>query len=596
MEVSITNSAPNGVVSLQIVNGSVLNEELRRKTQGSSFQSEDDDCVTTATSDDLVILRDFESVNLVSDESMWTIDNGATLHVIPRKEFFTFYTSGVKHASDIRFNLISVHMLDDGGYDNHFGHGKWKLTKDNLVVARGEKISKLYWTKSLVAKDSVNVMDMEAFLWHQRLSHIIKKWLNCLSKKDMLPRLKNVELEKYSHCMAGKQTRVSFKKHPPSRKLELLELVHSDVCGPLKVKSFSGALYSVTFIDDFSKKLWVYVLKTKDQVLEKFKQFQALVKRQLGKKVKCIRSDNGGEYYGPFDLGMYGYRIYDPVEKKLVRSCDVQFMKDETIEDIDKNGEQHNYVGDQQLGNCFDVPPDDDVEEEQEISQDENLGDTPKLPPVQLSKSNRQRQSFTRYTFDEYVTLTDGQELECYQESMESEERQKTLQSKLQKCVALSITKAELGFIQDDHWLFYDSHSVIHLGMNLTFHSKSKHIVVTYHWIYDTLDAKLLELAKVHIDDNGADMMTKTGDHLHIVVMGRYVRSVLDRGRLTITRFDQRRVLEQILEKRTSKQIWDSIKKIEGNARVKSSTLQTLRRDVEILEMKVGETITKYFA
>ncbi|RDX71054.1 hypothetical protein CR513_49641, partial [Mucuna pruriens] len=67
---------------------------------------------------------------------------------------------GVKHSLDVHFNLIFVHMLDDGGYDNHFG---------NLVVAKGEKISKLYWTKALVAKDSVNVMDMEASLWHRRL-------------------------------------------------------------------------------------------------------------------------------------------------------------------------------------------------------------------------------------------------------------------------------------------------------------------------------------------------------------------------------------------------------------------------------------------
>ncbi|RDX71712.1 hypothetical protein CR513_48899, partial [Mucuna pruriens] len=138
-------------------------------------------------------------------------------------------------------------MLDDGGYDNHFG---------NLVVARGEKISKLYQTKALFAKDSVNAMDMEAFLWHRRLSHISEKWLNCLAKKDMLPGLKNVELEKYSHCMA-----VSFKKHPASRKSEFLELVHSNVCGPLK----------------------------------------ALVERQSGKKVKCIHFDNGGQYCRLFD-------------------------------------------------------------------------------------------------------------------------------------------------------------------------------------------------------------------------------------------------------------------------------------------------------
>ncbi|RDY01422.1 hypothetical protein CR513_15250, partial [Mucuna pruriens] len=154
-KVSITNSTPNGVVSLQMVKGSVLNEEMRRKTQGSSSQSKvfvtenrgrsqknerennrsksksryknvechyyhktghiqkhcflwkkenkgkkgkskgkDDDCVTTATCDCLVILRDFELVNFVSDESMWIIDSGATLHVTPKKEFFTSYTAG----------------------------------------------------------------------------------------------------------------------------------------------------------------------------------------------------------------------------------------------------------------------------------------------------------------------------------------------------------------------------------------------------------------------------------------------------------------------------------------------------------------------
>ena len=144
-------------------------------------------------------------------------------------------------------------MLDDSGYENHFGSGKWKLSRGNLIVAKGERISKLYWTKTLVAKESVSAMDMDASLWHQRLSHISEKGLNCLAKKDVLSGLKSVELEKCSHYMSGKQTRVSFKKHPPSKKLELLELVHSDVCGPLKVKLFIGALYFVTFIDDCSR-------------------------------------------------------------------------------------------------------------------------------------------------------------------------------------------------------------------------------------------------------------------------------------------------------------------------------------------------------
>ena len=69
----------------------------------------------------------------------------------------------------------------------------------------------------------------------------------------------------------------------------------------MKTRSLGGALYFVTFIDDHSRKIWVYTLKTKDQVLDVFKQFQALVQRQTGKKLKCIRTDNGGEYTGPFD-------------------------------------------------------------------------------------------------------------------------------------------------------------------------------------------------------------------------------------------------------------------------------------------------------
>ncbi|RDY00403.1 hypothetical protein CR513_16424, partial [Mucuna pruriens] len=361
----------------------------------------------------------------------------------------------------------------------------------------------------------------------------------------MLLGLKNAKLEKCSHCMAGKQTRVSFKKHPPLRKSKLLELVHPDVCGSLK---------------------------SKEQVLKKFKQFQALVERQSNKKVKCIRSNNGDEYCGPFNvyckqhgirdektppktpqlnglaermnktliervrcmlsearlpkhlwgealyrvvnvinlsptvalntevldkiwfgkdvkydhlrvfdykafvdvskderskldmktgqcifieygLDEYGFRLYDPVEKKLVRSRDVQFMEDQTIEDIYKvkkttpekdnslseidpvwmlvhnldttdnnvhNGEQHNYLRD-----SFDVPPDDDAKEKQEMSQDENPSDAPEPPSIQLRRFNRQRQSSTRYIYDEYVTLTDGEEPEYYQEAMESEERQK---------------------------------------------------------------------------------------------------------------------------------------------------------------------------
>ncbi|RDX94220.1 hypothetical protein CR513_23419, partial [Mucuna pruriens] len=511
-------------------------------------------------------------------------------------------------------------MLDDSGYDSHFGYGKWKFTKGNLIVAKGDKISKLYWTKALVVKQSVNVMDMEASLWHQRLSHISEKGLNCLTKKDMLLGLKIAELEKCSHRMVGKQTRVSFKKHPPSKKLEFLELIHSDVCSPLKVKSFSGALYFVTFINDCSTKLWVYTLKSKNQVLEKFKHFQALVERQSGKKVKCICCNIGGEYCGPFDVyckqqdirdektphktpqlnGLtekmnraliervgcmlfeaspavalntevlhkiwfgkdvkydhlrvsdckafvhvpkderskldmktrhcifirnghdeYGYRMYDPVEKKFVKRRDVQFMEDQTIEDIDKvkkstpekdnsspkidpvrilvhdldiadnnvqNGKQHNYLGD-----GFDVPLDDDAEEEQEMSQDENLGDALAPPPVQLRSSNRQRQLSTRYTSNEYM--------EKNLNVTRSPWRVKR-GKKLDNLNYINVLLCPLP---------RQSLVLLRTNINYSVIVRVQFILVQAYRseIRDALDAKLLELAKVHTDDNGVDMMTK---------------------------------------------------------------------------------------
>ena len=69
----------------------------------------------------------------------------------------------------------------------------------------------------------------------------------------------------------------------------------------MSVRSMGGAKYFVTFIVDFSRKVWVYVLNTKDQVLSVFKQFQVSVESETEKKIKCLHTDNGGEYIGPFD-------------------------------------------------------------------------------------------------------------------------------------------------------------------------------------------------------------------------------------------------------------------------------------------------------
>ena len=72
--------------------------------------------------------------------------------------------------------------------------------------------------------------------------------------------------------------------------------MHSDLCGPMPSLLLGGVAYFATFIDDYSCKVWVYFLKHKDDMLGVFKTFLHLVENQSGQKLKCLRTDNGGEY------------------------------------------------------------------------------------------------------------------------------------------------------------------------------------------------------------------------------------------------------------------------------------------------------------
>ena len=76
-----------------------------------------------------------------------------------------------------------------------------------------------------------------------------------------------------------------------------MELIHSDVFGLVPVLSLGGAIYYVSFIDDFSRNAWLYFLKKKSHVFNKFKEYKSLVENQIGKKMKVLRTDNRGEFY-----------------------------------------------------------------------------------------------------------------------------------------------------------------------------------------------------------------------------------------------------------------------------------------------------------
>jgi transposase InsO family protein len=98
-------------------------------------------------------------------------------------------------------------------------------------------------------------------------------------------------------CTLGKNAKGMFSSNDRKSK-GILDLVHSDLCGTMTVASLSGYLYYVIFIDDYSKKTWIYFLKSKEskEVLDRFQEFKAQIENLTRKKIKTLRSDNGGEY------------------------------------------------------------------------------------------------------------------------------------------------------------------------------------------------------------------------------------------------------------------------------------------------------------
>ena len=76
----------------------------------------------------------------------------------------------------------------------------------------------------------------------------------------------------------------------------MLELIHTDVCGPMSTQAKGGYEYFITFTDDYSGYGYVYLMRQKSKAFEKFKEFRAEVENQLGKHIRAIRSDRGGEY------------------------------------------------------------------------------------------------------------------------------------------------------------------------------------------------------------------------------------------------------------------------------------------------------------
>ena len=135
-------------------------------------------------------------------------------------------------------------------------------------------------------------------IWHKRCGHMNYQRLQRLSTSNLLTRLPKFHKfdlpEVCLACQFGKQSRQPFP-HQGTRASDVLEIIHTDVWTASQ-PSLSGSEYFVSFIDDYSRKIWVYFLKHKSEVLSVFHTFKTMVEKQSGKYILQLRSDGGGEF------------------------------------------------------------------------------------------------------------------------------------------------------------------------------------------------------------------------------------------------------------------------------------------------------------
>jgi transposase InsO family protein len=145
--------------------------------------------------------------------------------------------------------------------------------------------------------------DSVTYLWHCRLGHIGVKRMKKLHADGRLESLDYESFDTCEPCLMGKMTKTPFSG-TMERANDLLEIIHTDVCGLMSVEARGGYRYFLTFTDDLSRYGYIYLMKHKSETFEKFKEFQSEVENHRNKKIKFLRSDRGGEYLS-YEFGLH---------------------------------------------------------------------------------------------------------------------------------------------------------------------------------------------------------------------------------------------------------------------------------------------------
>ncbi|GJX43241.1 retrotransposon protein, putative, ty1-copia subclass [Tanacetum coccineum] len=201
------------------------------------------------------------------------------------------------YAPSITRGVVSVHHLVENGFVQCFTDFGILVSKNNVfyfnvIPSNGiyeidmhdlvPNVNSIYNVSTKRAKHNLD----STYLWHCRLAHISKKRIEKLQQEGILRSTDDESFDQCVSCLSSKMTRKSFP-HRPERATDLLEIIHTDVCGPLRHVSRQGASYFIIFTDDYSHYGYLYLLK--HEVFDTFKVFKNEVKNQLGKTIKALR-------------------------------------------------------------------------------------------------------------------------------------------------------------------------------------------------------------------------------------------------------------------------------------------------------------------
>ncbi|GJV88171.1 integrase, catalytic region, zinc finger, CCHC-type containing protein [Tanacetum coccineum] len=211
-----------------------------------------------------------------------------------------YYVEGLGH------NLFSVGQFCDGDLEVAFRSNTCyvrNLEGDDLLT--GGRDSNLYTISisDMAASSPVCLMSKatstKSWLWHRRLSHLNFGTINDLTRLDLIDGLPKFKYGKDHLCSACERGKSKKASHPPQlvpSDHSKLELLHMDLCGPMRVASINGKKYILVIVDEFSRYTWVYFLRSKDETPEIIKKFIAQAQLNYKAKVCKIRTDNGTEF------------------------------------------------------------------------------------------------------------------------------------------------------------------------------------------------------------------------------------------------------------------------------------------------------------